>query len=98
MTDLPAAEVHRRWQTQIVECARLRNENATIRAQLQIAADARNVVAPVEPTETMIDAALAATNGRLNIAGSSLTVNREKMRIRYRAMIAALKPARTEGE
>jgi hypothetical protein len=36
----------------------------------------------------MIDAGLQATNARLNIPGSGLTVAREKMRLRYKAMIA----------
>lgn len=44
---------------------------------------------PPQPTERMIDAALQSTAAYLNIAGSALTVNREKMRIRYRAMVAA---------
>lgn len=42
---------------------------------------------PLELTEAMIDAALQSTNGYLSIQGSALTVNREKMRIRYRAMV-----------
>jgi hypothetical protein len=47
------------------------------------------VIVPKEPTEEMIDAALRATAAHLDIKGSQLTVNREKMRIRWRAMIAA---------
>lgn len=39
-----------------------------------------------EPSEAMIDAAIASTAVRLTLPGSALTVNREKMRIRYRAM------------
>jgi hypothetical protein len=44
---------------------------------------------PLEPTEAMIDAGLAATNAWLDIKGSALTVNREKMRRRYIAMVQA---------
>lgn len=47
------------------------------------------VMAPREPTDAMVDAGLRATSVWLNIAGSQLTVNREKMKIRYRAMLAA---------
>ena len=57
----------------------------------QIAEELRQLRAaakiPREPTETMIDAGLSATNGWLRIGGSAATVNREKMRIRYKAMI-----------
>ena len=43
---------------------------------------------PDEPTEDMIDAALRSTAMRLTLSGSALTQNREKVRIRYRAMVA----------
>lgn len=46
------------------------------------------VMVPREPSSEMIDAGLASTNVWLNIPGSALTVNREKMRRRYIAMIA----------
>lgn len=49
------------------------------------------ILAPREPTEDMVSAALRATNVWLNIPGTALTVNREKMRIRYRAMLAAIR-------
>lgn len=45
------------------------------------------VLVPIEPTEEMISRGLAVTNSFLNIKGSQLTVNREKMRLRYKAMI-----------
>ena len=44
-------------------------------------------VVPLEPTEVMIEAGLAATGAWLDIPGSALTVNREKMRRRYKAMV-----------
>lgn len=44
---------------------------------------------PLEPTEAMIDAGLSATAAWLGIEGSALTVNREKMKLRYRAMVMA---------
>ena len=47
------------------------------------------VTVPKEPTDEMVDAALRATAAHLDIKGSQLTVNREKMRIRWRAMVAA---------
>ena len=42
---------------------------------------------PEEPTDEMINAALLSIAAHLNIPGSKLTVNREKMRIRYKAML-----------
>ena len=42
---------------------------------------------PCEPDETMLRAALQSTASRLNIPGSALSVNLEKARIRYRAML-----------
>lgn len=63
---------------------------AEIEAQLQEALDKEGlVVVPREPTEKMINAALAATSAWLDIPGSQLTVNREKMRLRYKAMLKA---------
>lgn len=60
---------------------------------LEDAAEVLSVLleAMVEPTEAQLDAALASTNQRLDLPGSQMTVNREKARIRYRAMILALK-------
>ena len=46
-------------------------------------------IVPVEATEEMLQAASAATSMHLDIPGSQLMVNKEKMRIRWRAMIAA---------
>lgn len=50
------------------------------------------VIAPKEPTEEMITAGFVPTAAWQNIQGSALTVNREKMRLRYRAMVAAVCP------
>lgn len=50
--------------------------------------DALRIV-PTDPTEEMITRGLATTNSFLDIKGSQLTVNREKMRRRYKAMIGA---------
>ena len=50
------------------------------------------VIAPKEPTAEMITAGLIPTAAWQNIQGSALTVNREKMRMRYEAMISALTP------
>ena len=47
-------------------------------------------IVPREPTEEMITAGLVPTAAWQNIEGSALTVNREKMRLRYKAMIASL--------
>lgn len=59
-----------------------------IEAQLQEALDKEGlVVVPREPTDAMIDAALVTTAAWLDIKGSALVVNREKMRRRYKAMI-----------
>lgn len=41
------------------------------------------------PTDAMLDAALSATAAHLDIKGSQLTVNREKMRLRLRAFARA---------
>ena len=49
--------------------------------------EAAELMMPREATDEMIDAALAATATWLDIKGSALTVNREKMRLRYRAMV-----------
>lgn len=45
---------------------------------------------PIEPTQEMIDAGLHTTAAYLDIKGSQLTVNREKMKIRYQAMLMAI--------
>jgi hypothetical protein len=54
--------------------------------------DERNgyVIVPSEPTEDMITAGLVPTVSWQDIKGSRLTVNREKMRLRYKAMIEAV--------
>lgn len=44
-------------------------------------------IVPKEPTPAMIDAGLRATAVFLDIQGSALTVNREKLRRRYSAML-----------
>ena len=46
-------------------------------------------VVPIEPTDAMIDAGLATTAAWHDLPGSAVTVNREKMRRRYKAMIEA---------
>lgn len=45
---------------------------------------------PKEPTDVMVNKALSSTAVWHDIPGSRLTVNREKMRIRWRAMLAAV--------
>jgi hypothetical protein len=52
--------------------------------------DGTHKIVPMEPTDEMVNAALASTSVHHNIAGSGLTVAREKMRIRYRAALAIL--------
>lgn len=52
-------------------------------------ADRGLVTVPREPTEAMVESAMASTAARLSLPGSAMTQQREKMRIRYRAMIAA---------
>lgn len=44
-------------------------------------------IVPKEPNDEMVDAALRSTAVHLDIPGSQLTVNREKMRVRWRAML-----------
>lgn len=44
---------------------------------------------PIEPTDEMIEAAMISTSSWKGIQGSALTVNREKARLRYKAMIDA---------
>lgn len=56
------------------------------------------VLVPREPTEDMIDAGLRATAVHLDIQGSGLTVNREKMRRRYAGMLAAVPPPPKDPE
>lgn len=53
--------------------------------------DERNgyVIVPQEPTDAMVEAGLAVTAAWHDLPGSAMTVNREKMRRRYRAMIDA---------
>lgn len=45
------------------------------------------IVMPRELTDEMADAAMRATAVHLDIKGSQLTVNREKMKARYRALV-----------
>jgi hypothetical protein len=53
------------------------------------------VLVPVEPTDEMVAKAISSTSSHLDLPGSKLMVNREKARIRYRAMIAAFREATT---
>lgn len=46
-------------------------------------------VVPKEPTDKMIEAGVAVMASWHDLPGSAATVNREKMRRRYKAMIAA---------
>ena len=49
-----------------------------------------------KPTDEMIDAGLAVTASWHDLPGSALTVNKEKMRMRYEAMLkVANKPDKT---
>lgn len=48
------------------------------------------ILMPREPSDDLLDAALRATAVWLDIKGSALTVNREKMRARYKAMVAVV--------
>ena len=54
------------------------------------------VTVPSEPTDEMIDAGLKATKGYLRLNGSQLTQNREKMRLRFKAMCAVAPPVDVE--
>ena len=45
------------------------------------------IAMPRELTDRQADAALAATATWLDVKGSALTVNREKMKARYRALV-----------
>ena len=64
--------------------------NGIIRCALAELLALRAVAAiPREPTEAMVDAAHHSTSGYLNLPGSQMTVNREKHRIRWRAMYDA---------
>lgn len=44
----------------------------------------------LEPSEAAVDAGLGATAAWQNIQGSALTVNREKMKMRFTAMMKAM--------
>lgn len=62
--------------------------------QANIAAEIRKLKAsnygrlmPVELSDEQSDAALRATASWLDVKGSQLTVNREKMKARYRALV-----------
>jgi hypothetical protein len=76
-----------------VVAARVRHEQ-----QAAVPAGAEWRMVPVEPTDEMIDAGLASTSAYLDIQGSALTVNREKMRRRYIAMINAAARVRHEQQ
>jgi hypothetical protein len=54
--------------------------------------DERNgyAIVPINPTEEMITAGMVPTAAWQNIQGSALTVNREKMRLRYQAMVKSV--------
>lgn len=65
--------------------------------EAQVASDAF-VLVPREATEEMIEAGRAVTATWRNIQGSGLTIAREKMRLRYAAMIAAYIRARALKE
>lgn len=45
-------------------------------------------IVPKEPTAQMVEAGLATTSAWRDFSGSAYTVNRKKMTIRYKAMIA----------
>ncbi len=62
-----------------------------IEGVLRELAKAGFVIVPRKATDNMIDMGLAATSAWLDIPGSALTVNREKMRRRYHAMVDAYK-------
>lgn len=47
---------------------------------------------PVEPTPEMVAASLTVTATWRDISGTALTVNREKMRLRWRAILGAAPP------
>lgn len=53
---------------------------------------------PMEPTEEMVTAGIASTAAWLELKGSQMTVNREKMRRRYRAMVLAAPKDGTSGQ
>ncbi len=54
------------------------------------------VVMPRELTDEQADAALRATAIYLEVKGSQLTVNREKMKARYKALVKFVEGAATE--
>jgi hypothetical protein len=93
-----ALEVGREF---VVESAMLRStEKDPVRAALALCSgeihsiidgldQAGYVIVPKEPTEKMIAAGLIPTAAWQDIKGSALTVNREKMRMRYTAMVKA---------
>lgn len=62
------------------------NERISLKSKVMGAADGEFVLVPTHPTDKMIERGLTATVGR-NFKGSALAVNREMMKIRYRAMI-----------
>ena len=72
---------------------------AQARAALQAIEDAGFVVVPKEPSDEMIAGALASTayhhnfEAQLGESMSKLNVNREKIKIRYRAMLVCAKIA-----
>lgn len=56
-------------------------------------ADEETILMPRELSDRQADAALAATASWLNVKGSALTVNREKMKARYRALVQHIEKA-----
>lgn len=57
----------------------------------------RFVVMPCELTDAQADAALRATAVWLEIEGSQLTVNREKMKARYKALVKFIEGQKLGG-
>jgi hypothetical protein len=45
---------------------------------------------PIEPTDEMLKAGWLVTTVWLKISGTQMTVNKEKMRLRYKAMVDAV--------
>lgn len=52
------------------------------------------IIMPRELTDEQADAAMRATAVHLDIKGSQLTVNREKMKARYRALVKFIEEGR----
>lgn len=52
---------------------------------------------PLELTDEQADAALRATAVWIDVKGSQLTVNREKMKARYRSLVKFIQAQKLEG-